>query len=394
MGYYIGSSTQAKETSMLLEAGYVTKTPGILWGPPGIGKTDFVRALARKHNLNLFILIASTMDPADINGLPAIKEIIIERPDGTKESITVTEPTLQYWAEALIREGRGILFFDEANSAVPAVQATLLSVLQGRIVGRHVLPDDVWMIAASNEVADGADSWELSPPMANRFLHITFTPVLQDWYEGMICNWGEEPKDDADAARLKKLQYSRAEVAGFVKQNPTLLHDMPKTSAGTGKAWASPRSWDAAARILSIIPKTPQTKGVRYKAVEGLVGKAVAVLYEKYEDGLRLPQYEDIIRNPDAVNWKSLSASETRLILDIVLANVSLETIEPTVALLSSEGLQHKADILAAITPMAIKQFGPFLKDPATRTVFARFLTSGNKLKLIADAGILEAENK
>lgn len=394
MGYYIGNSDQAKEYAMLLEAGLETTTPAILWGPPGIGKTDFVRALARKHNLKLFILLASTMDPTDINGLPAIREITIEEPDGTVRHVTTTEPTLQYWAEALIREGRGILFFDEANNAVPAVQSTLLSVLQGRIVGRHILPDEVWMIAASNNVEDGADSWELAPPMANRFMHITFTPNLNDWYEGMICNWGAESEGDAALeAKLKRLQRSRAEVAGFVKQNPALLHDMPSTSAGSGKAWPSPRSWDATARILAVIPKTPQTKSVRFQAISGLVGEPAAVQYEKYEDGLRLPQYEDVMRDPNAVNWKALSAAEVRLVLDIVLANINEETIEPTVKLLTCEGIQHKADILSAITPMAIKQFSPYLRNPATRAILAKFLTSGGKLKLIAEAGILEAEN-
>lgn len=392
MGYYIGSSNQAKTYLQLLEAGLQTKTPAILWGPPGIGKTEFVRALARKHDLKLFVLIASTMDPTDINGLPAIKEIQIEHPDGTVEHATTTEPTLQYWAEALIREGKGILFFDEANNAVPAVQSTLLSVLQGRLVGRHTLPDDVWMIAASNDVKDGADAWELSPPMANRFLHIDFTPNLNDWYEGMLQNWGEEPEPDnrASEAAYLNLQRSRTEVAGFVKQHVDLLHAMPTETSSAGKAWPSPRSWDAVARILAVIPKSEETRGVRMAAVSGLVGEAAAVQYERYEKGLRLPAYENIIADPDSVDWASLSASEVLLVIDMVLANLNETNTKETVDVISCKGVSQYKDIIVSVTTSALRLFSPYMRQnpELLKYFFKNFITSPDKLKLIKDAGL------
>lgn len=394
MGHYIGASREAQEYMMLLEAGLATQTPTILWGPPGIGKTDFVRNLARKHNLKLFILIASTMDPTDINGLPAIKEIKILNPDGSGDTITATttEPTLQYWAEALMREGEGILFFDEANNAVPAVQSTLLSVLQGRIVGRHTLPSKVWMIAASNDVKDGADSWELSPPMANRFMHIDFAPNLDDWYNGMIQNWNEEPEpgNDEQQREFLKLQRSRTEVAGFVKQNVNLLHAMPDSTAATGKAWPSPRSWDAVARVLAVIPKAQQTKSVRAKAVRGLVGEAAGVQYEKYEDGLRLPQYEDVIREPEKVDWEKLSPSEVVLVLDMVLANINESNALATLKVISSKGLSRFNDILTVMTKNAIKKFGPYIKNDVEvrKAFFQEFITTPEKIELIKKAGI------
>jgi hypothetical protein len=369
MGYYIGESDDVKELLQILEAGLATQTPAIMWGPPGIGKTDLVRAIARKHNLPLFILLASTMDPTDINGLPAIKRITIERPDGSKEEITVTEPTLQYWAEALIREGKGILFFDEANNAVPAVQSTLLSVLQGRIVGRHTLPNEIWMIAASNETADAADGWDLAPPMANRFLHIDVRPNLEDWYGGMIVNWGDDidPNDKESYRNYILMQRQRTEVAGFVKQNPGLLLDMPKDSLARGKGWPSPRSWDAVARMLSRIPKpsaTHHTLGVRSKIVEGLVGKAAAVAYEKYEKGLKLPPYEVVITAPDKIKWKELSAAETRLILDVVVVNVSPKNLEQTLQVFGAiSTIGERTDIAASMNKALLNKVKPFVRS-------------------------------
>lgn len=396
MGFYIGQSAETAENIMLLEAGLATQTPAILWGPPGIGKTELVRAIARKHNLPLFILLASTMDPTDINGLPAIKEMTIERPDGSKEVFTATEPTLQYWAEALIREGKGILFFDEANNAVPAVQSTLLSVLQGRIVGRHVLPDEVWMIAASNDTADAADGWELAPPMANRFMHIEFHANLEDWYGGMVCNWGADvAENDVEAQkRYLTLQRSRTEVAGFVKQHPALLHAMPSTATEAGKAWPSPRSWDSMARILAVVPKSDGTNNARYRAISGLVGEAAATQYDQYERGLKLPQYEDVINNPGGIDWKVLSPAEIRLVLDMVIANINESNLKATVTVLTHEGLAHHADILTAVASPAITKFAPYLRTSVeNRKTLMKYLTNENNLKLIKDAGIVMVEN-
>jgi MoxR-like ATPase len=379
---YIGKSEDTKQVLDILEAGRLTQTPCILWGPPGVGKTELVRAIAARNNLPLFILLASTMDPTDINGLPAIKEMIIERPtveyvqelneDGTvitdmtgqpvvtekygteRSSVTVTEPTLQYWSEALIREGRGVLFFDEANNAVPSVQSTLLSVLQGRVVGRHTLPDDVWMIAASNDTADGADAWELAAPMANRFLHIEYRPNFNDWAEGMSVGWEKPTPKGLDTV---KLQQERSIVTQFLKQHNSLWNAMPKDDAQRGKAWPSPRTWDKLSAMLAVIPKNRE--GSRFMAINGLVGEAAAVQYSKFLQGLRLPKYEDIMANPEKIEWSKLKAAEVRIILDMLIANMDAENFENTLkvtGVIAEEG--GKADMVAAVSHTLHERLG------------------------------------
>ena len=60
--------------------------------------------------------------------------------------------------------------FDEISTAPPAVQAALLRVVLERTVGDLRLPDAVSLVAAANTPEQAAGGWELSPPLANRFL--------------------------------------------------------------------------------------------------------------------------------------------------------------------------------------------------------------------------------
>lgn len=335
MGIFIGRSKNTMNTLAILEAGRLTQVPTILWGPPGVGKTALVRALAQKHNLPLYILLASTMDPTDINGLPALKSVVL--PDGT-EAI-VTENTLQYWSDQLIREGRGILFFDEASTATPAVQATLLSVLQGRIVGRHTLPDSIWMIAAANEAKDAADGWTLAAPMANRFLHIDYAPSSEDWFDGMTVAWG---KDDVDPRELEE----RVKIVSFLKAYPTLLNSMPKTPEEAGKAWPSYRSWDNLSKVLSNL----DDRSTRSMAVRGLVGQAASVQFAKFEDSLKLPDYDLVLKNPEKIDWEERSSSEVYVILSMILGRMTVETLAASAKVFEVANTKgKKADVCTAL---------------------------------------------
>ena len=45
-------------------------TPVMLWGPPGVGKSDLVRGVARRVEVGLIDLRLSQLEPTDLRGIP------------------------------------------------------------------------------------------------------------------------------------------------------------------------------------------------------------------------------------------------------------------------------------------------------------------------------------
>lgn len=377
MGSYIGNSHEIKVTLRLLEASRKAGKVCILWGPPGVGKTALVRALAEKRNVPLYILIPSTMDPTDIAGLPAIKQVQVIRPDGTEELISVTDQTLVWWAEEVIQSGEGIIFFDEASTATPAVQASLLSVLQGRTIGRHVIPKTVWMIAAANEASDAADGWELAPPMANRFTHIQYKPNDEDFFQGMLVNWGDDDLDEE--ARQVRLR-----IVAFLRQNTGYTNKMPAAAEEAGKAWPSYRSWDNLADLLYALgaPSEGEEDAIyhdaRKKAIRGTVGEPAAEQFFKWEQSLRITPIETILKDPRNEKrtwggWESMDVSSLFITFENALNGLSVENAADSAELfVAAHDLSPRKDIAASFAYKIIDDFGEVDAD-AMMTVLGAY---------------------
>src|SRR3954468_24601078 len=159
------STTEPRPDSQLeaLTLAVAADLPVLLWGEPGIGKTATLTQLAEGFGLPLTTVIASVHEPSDFAGLPIVGD------DPAVQGVPMAPPD---WAVRLVRAGKGLLFLDELSTATPAVQAALLRVVLERRVGALQLPPGVRIVAAANPRASAADGWELSPPLANRFVHL------------------------------------------------------------------------------------------------------------------------------------------------------------------------------------------------------------------------------
>ncbi|WP_155738840.1 AAA family ATPase, partial [Rhodococcus pyridinivorans] len=140
--------------------------PVLLWGEPGIGKTAVLSQHAEAVDLPLTTVIASVHEPSDFSGLPVLGD------DPATRGVPMAPPD---WAVRLVQAGRGLLFLDELSTAPPAVQAALLRLVLERRIGALQLPPGVRIVAAANPPSSAADGWELSPPLANRFVHLHWT---------------------------------------------------------------------------------------------------------------------------------------------------------------------------------------------------------------------------
>jgi MoxR-like ATPase len=279
--------------------------PVILWGPPGIGKTEWIIALGEvmgvRPDEGLEIVLGSTKDPADIAG--------ILMPTGE------TRPPK--WASDIRKRSeagkRSLLFLDEFSLMTPLVQGAFLRVVRDKVAGETSLEgtgakrcgDCVAIIAAANRPEQTAGAIPLPPPSANRLIHIDWPdPDPRVWIKGLVLGW-ESLRPDLSQVKLpknwrrsKEAQSARQDIADFmVALGDEALSAMPK-GGQEHYAWPSPRSWDNAALALGAARAVGASQDVQYTLVSGAVGEAQATQFLAYTTQKDLPDPEEILKKP------------------------------------------------------------------------------------------------
>ncbi|MEV5987901.1 MoxR family ATPase [Streptomyces sp. NPDC052051] len=264
--------------------------PVLLWGEPGIGKTAALTQLAASLNLPLTTVIASVHEPSDFSGLPIVGD------DPAVQGVPMAPPQ---WAVELVRAGRGLLFLDELSTATPAVQAALLRVVLERKVGALQLPPGVRIVAAANPRASAADGWELSPPLANRFVHLHWVHDREVVVRGLGGVWPRAELPRLVPERLPEaVAFARRAVCGFLEARPTLIHRLPNTETRRGGAWPSPRSWEAALTLLAFATAAAASREVLALLVRGAVGDGPGLELLAHLDRMDLPDPESLLADP------------------------------------------------------------------------------------------------
>ncbi len=263
-----------------------TGTPILLMGSPGVGKTSWVQANAKKHGLHCETVLASIREPADISGLPFIKDGAVE----------FSPPR---WAKNLVENGGGVLFFDEITTAPPAVQASLLRVVLDRVVGDLQLPKNTVIIAAANPADEAAGGWELSLPLSNRFAHFNFNLDVMEWASNFAFYWGNPPSLGQGNSIVKESTWAteRSFISSFIQRNPTALLQVPKDD--TTKAWPSPRSWDNASRMIAASISSGDSFDDMIEYTKACVGEGRALEYISWRRNQDLPLPEEYFKNTE-----------------------------------------------------------------------------------------------
>ncbi|GAA2859537.1 AAA family ATPase [Nonomuraea rubra] len=266
--------------------------PVLLWGEPGIGKSAGLQQLAAGLRVPLETVIASVHEPSDFAGLPIIGD------DPATTGVPMAPPD---WAVRLATAGRGLVFFDELSSAPPAVQAALLRVVLERRVGSLALPEPVRVVAAANPPSSAADGWHLSPPLANRFVHLQWTHDPRTVARGLAGTWPAVPLPLIDPARVPSaVARARGVVSGFLTARPGLAHHLPGDAESRGRAWPSPRTWEMAMRLLAVGYAAGSDQKAVAAAVVGAVGDGAGLELLAYLEQLDLPDPDRVLANPEA----------------------------------------------------------------------------------------------
>lgn len=251
--------TQVAEATKLL---YAKRRPGFIWGPPGAGKSDVMRQVAEEEKLGLIDIRLSMLDPTDLKGFP-----IADREKNVMRWLTADFlPHDPKW--------KGIIFFDEANSAPKTVEAPMYQLSLDRRLGDYVLPEGAHIMMAGNRESDRAIANRMSSALQNRLIHIDYEVHLDDW-----ITW---------AIQKGKIM---TELTGFMRFRPALLHKFNPDS----KAWPSPRSWAFVSQIIH----SGISRDTELELIKGAVGDGPASEFMAYLNVYRdLPSMDRILANP------------------------------------------------------------------------------------------------
>ncbi|MGV9414077.1 AAA family ATPase [Nocardia sp. NPDC003693] len=312
----LGDSTTEPRPNIQLEAltlAVAADLPVLLWGEPGIGKTAALTQLAESLDLPLTTVIASVHEPSDFSGLPIIGD------DPAHNGVPMAPPD---WAVDLCRAGRGLLFLDELSTAPPAVQAALLRLVLERRIGTLQLPPGIRIVAAANPRSSAADGWELSPPLANRFVHLYWTHDHDVVVRGLGGTWPRATLPVLDPELLTgAVAFARRAVCGLLAGRPKLVHQLPTTETRRGGAWPSPRSWEMTLRLIAFATAAGSTPDVLSLLIRGAVGDGPGFELLTWIERMDLPDPETLLADPAAADLPE-RGDLRQAVLDAVVAAV------------------------------------------------------------------------
>jgi hypothetical protein len=224
------------------------KRPIFLWGPPGIGKSDVIAQITDSlPNSHLIDIRLSLWEPTDIKGIPYFDSNISKMVWGAPSELPDEEFASQY--------DNIVVFFDEMNSAAPALQAAAYQLILNRRVGQYKLPDNVIIVAAGNREADKGVTYRMPAPLANRFVHLEMAVSFDDWFE-----WAVNNSIQPDVVGY--LQFAKQDLYNFDPKSPS-------------RSFATPRSWSFVSELI----EDGLDENTTADLVAGAVGEGLAVKF-------------------------------------------------------------------------------------------------------------------
>lgn len=237
-------------------------TPVMLWGPPGVGKSQIVARIAERHRATVIDIRLSQMEPSDLRGIP------FRDGERVEWAIPAMLPDTQRHGPA------GILFLDEITSAPPSVSAAAYQLILDRRLGEYRVPEHWAIFAAGNRQGDRGVTYSMPAPLANRFSHFELDVNLDDWVAWAYANAIDE------------------RVIAFLRFRPELLFDFDP--AHNPVAFPSPRSWEFAHRGLRKFEDQPD---LLQGALQACVGPAAGIELTAFVNSLeQMPDLDAIVR--------------------------------------------------------------------------------------------------
>lgn len=242
------------------KSAYAAMQSVFYWGPPGTAKSSCGRQAATDLKVDFIDVRLSIMEPSEMRFMMTVDD---------KGAMKFKRPFF------IPAKGKGIIMLDELVQCAPSMQAAASQLILDRRVGEHVLGDGWLVIGAGNRKSDRAATNNMPTHIANRFVHLTMDVSLDEWVA-----WALTHNIDI-------------RVIAFLKWREKLLFNFDPQAKG--EAFASPRSWEFASKML--------TAGIAddclMDVMKGTVGEGAATEFVGFLRVFeKLPSIDAIILNP------------------------------------------------------------------------------------------------
>lgn len=284
---------EAKELTIdIIKAGL---TP-MISSSPGMGKSDYLKAIAEEFNLKLIDVRLSQADSVDLNGFPTI-----DIKAGVSRYVPFdTFPT----EDTPIPDGyKGwMILLDEITSAPNLVQAASYRLILDHEVGQKKLHPKVITVAAGNLATDKAIVNRMSTAMQSRMIHLQIKTDLITWVSWAIRN-------DIDYR-----------IIAFLRFKPELLHKFDPNHNDV--TFPCPRTW---AFLSKIISKWAHIGNSKLPLLTGTVSEGAGIEFKAFTDIFEsLPTTNQLLSNPESVHIPddpSIKYAFTALVANIATAD-------------------------------------------------------------------------
>ncbi|MBQ7244709.1 MAG: AAA family ATPase, partial [Bacilli bacterium] len=213
-------------TKVVKDGSPIQKMPSVmLWGPPGVGKSQGIRQVASRVEKATGKKVIVTdvrlvlFNPVDLRGIPTFDE--------TRSFAVWLKPKILDMDES--DDVINFLFLDEISAAPPSVQAAAYQIALDRRIGEHQLPANCAVLAAGNRMSDKSVSFKMPRALANRMMHFEILPDLRSW-----TDWANRSGVDQ-------------RVIGFLSFRKDWFIEKGDSNA---VAFPTPRTWEMVSDVL------------------------------------------------------------------------------------------------------------------------------------------------
>ena len=234
----------------MYEIAYALKDSIMLWGAPGIGKSqsvqqwnqEMIEKMKEEGNKPWYPYVVdvrlSMKEPVDMVGVPIpVKD--------EKGKVTTQWATPSMWPteEAAKNYSGGIILLDEINQGQAAILNAAFQLIQDRALGEYKVPENFMIIAAANPPAYNSTVTELSVPLANRFSHFNIVPNFQSWLDYRINHGGN----------VDVMAYLKSQATNMFFDEKTMTRLVGELgNAMFTDITITPRSWEVIEKLLAL----------------------------------------------------------------------------------------------------------------------------------------------